>query len=135
MRVRARAGDCKSESFITFWTAVKRFAPTAELSADLTRPTSARTSRELQPAYDLVAYLLRVRHPEAWDAFCANGSANDCAAIPELQPAVEAYLASADDAPPAPSSVGACIRNIWCPCGGQELRRRVCGIVGEGRVQ
>ena len=106
-------GDCKSATFSDFWAAVKLYCPTADLSGDMARPTSSRTSRELLPAYELAACLLRGRSPAAWETFLANGSSADCAPVPELLAAVEEYLKGAPCDVGRPVNVRDCAPGDW----------------------
>jgi hypothetical protein len=62
------------------------------LEMNTNKPTSSRSANELQPAYELVAHLLRDAHPAAWERFLHNGTAVVCEAIPELSPAVEKFV-------------------------------------------
>jgi hypothetical protein len=68
------------------------FAPDSGLEATTNKPTSSRSANELQPAYELVAHLLRDSYPAAWERFLHNGTAVMCEAIPELNPAVEKFI-------------------------------------------
>ena len=117
---RSVIGDCKSEQYTSFWTAVARFAPTARYNPDITAPLSARTIQELLPAYDLVAELLR-EHPRAWQTFLSNGQTLNCVPVVELRDAVDAYLR----ATAALAGITAPVRQRWDAVRGQRAAKCV----------
>ena len=94
---RGVVGECKSAQYNAFWTAVRRFSPTTRFSGSASSSVSTKSVHELLPAYDLVAYLLKDKHPDAWGAFLANGSSVHCSPVPVLRTEVDAFLAATED--------------------------------------